>query len=518
MSINTKSKIGSSRFIEQEDTFVDDDDLGEYSDVEKLVQDPEREEQARNYINSRSHSQHVEADWQTRAMDYFYIILKPFMFVLFMVYWILKEPIIRTITFLTIVVSNVIVDPLLYLWSILPNTNRSPASVEKKKRFTEWCTGILVALFCILVVRQNYAYLNDYYHYVTSSSTPATYSSYELSKISKQLNLLEKTLKEHSKIISTLKTDTATHGDIIKQTQEQIMAQKQHYQEIKKGMDDQQKQLNTHRHSVNEEIKRILSDHESELFHAFLSSPELMDEFLRIHKPSIEAYVSNQINAFFEKHEKQGALMSKDTFMKLITGDNESNISLKDLVDSVLYQYHQDILNTPDFALASRGGRIIHSKTSPTYEDPIWYGQLRKAIGLTVQSHPPDMILLPQTHAGECWRMKGTNGHVRILLSEPIQVQGVTIEHPSANILLNDIQSAPRIMEFYGIRDLQNDSLNYLGRIEYNAFDKRSSVQTFKLIDSSDVFRAVLVKVKSNWGNNVHTDIYRIRIHGVPSH
>lgn len=494
------------------------DELGEYTEIEKLVQDPAREQFERDRISTQSSSaQQVPSmttndDWRANTVQLIFDGLRPIAFTIFLMYWTVKGFLIRFITFLSFLVSSMIVDPGLMLWDIIIPSTTKPAS---KKKLVQYCTTILIVLGVVLVVEK-----------YCLRSTPDR----DLSKIYKRLDNIEEKLKNQALLFKTTDRLDAHMQRVLKT----IDTHGHLHKDIEKRLEQQERQLQAQESRMNEEIKRLLSDqlpntilvntdnNQLELspqFYEFMQSPAFMETFIKNNKESMNKYLDGQMDLFFAKYEKEGALISKDTFMKLVTNDlatkNENNLDLQSLIDAELNKYHQDVLNTADFALASRGGRILYSQTSPTYESKAWYGQVRRAMGFIQPQHSPDMIISPNSNVGECWRMKGTHGKVTILLSEPIYIQTISVEHPSPLLVLNDIYSAPKVLEVYGLKDSHQ---SFLGRVEYNAFHKNSNVQTFSLnVHPTEVFQAVVVKIVSNWGNNVFTDIYRIRIHGIPS-
>ncbi|KAI9260408.1 UNC-like C-terminal-domain-containing protein [Helicostylum pulchrum] len=190
---------------------------------------------------------------------------------------------------------------------------------------------------------------------------------------------------------------------------------------------------------------------------------------------------------------------------------------VKTLIQSALEKYHQDVLNTADYALKSRQASILYSITSPTYyHSPAWQQSVFRFVGLVPNNNSPELAISPQTHVGECWSMEGNSGTLGIVLSEPITIDGITIEYPSQNMMKDDMQHAPRSIELLGIENFPKRprKMKSLGTIEYDVYGD-STVQTFK-IKPGDVYKAVQINVRSNWGSLNYTDIYRIRIHGQP--
>ncbi|KAG2187905.1 hypothetical protein INT44_000655 [Umbelopsis vinacea] len=197
------------------------------------------------------------------------------------------------------------------------------------------------------------------------------------------------------------------------------------------------------------------------------------------------------------------------------------------MIDEAILKYHQDYLALPDYALASSGARIIPRLTSPTYElEPTdnlkWL--IHKVIPFRDTS-PAITALYPDTNVGQCWPMVGNNGSIGILLSQPIKVTGVTIEHAGKQVLL-DRRSAPKNFALWGVYGEhlgqtadgalgdQSQHVIELTSGQYDAEDP-NAVQSFPVSPQKPT-RVVVIRVKDNWGHPDYTCLYRIRIHGEP--
>ncbi|KAI8641387.1 UNC-like C-terminal-domain-containing protein [Parasitella parasitica] len=578
----------------------DDDDFGVFKEVELLVRNPLEEKRQRQLVSQISNLSSVQNvptspkrkhnsflwsastvfDFQEgdKSMEKaiadsvalqdgehhnFYLILKPVVFILFMVFWIIKEPIIRTITFITMIVSTVVVDPLFYLWSRMPTNNRKKRipGTDIRRRFTHWCTASLLVVLMILATKYHYpgrsaipawaaTIRSNIQSSMPSVSTPASMNGLDrqhLKLINNEYQLLASRLdKFHSQFAEFTKGVDNKYAKLGADANNE-------YSKLWTAINNQQTQINALHDKLDSSLRKLFSakqhrqlpdsiliptdkDNRFELpasFYEHLHNADSWDQFLKQNKAAIDRYLEGQMDHFFQRQEKNGAIVSKDAFLSLITndlvkrlkgkkGDPTETLSLSQLVASAVEKYHQDMLDSADFALASRGGHIIFSKTSPTYESVSpWIQRLRKAAGLAVIAHPPELAIRPETHVGECWSMAGHSGRLGVLLSEPIMIQSVTIEHPSKNILLQHIDSAPKDIEIYGIRDYGNyghkEELVSLGRVYYDINNSAKPVQTFTVNSNpTESYRAVLFKIKSNWGNSDHTDLYRVRVHGVP--
>lgn len=533
-------------------------------------------------------NEHHQFDWQDKFIQSIYLILKPIVFLFFMIFWIVKEPVIRIVTFFTMVVSSVAVDPLLYAWSSVPiNQNWMPTS-ETRRKITHWCTALLL----LLLSASAFKYYNSDHslsealkNMLSSVEKPAFYNqSPDLSAINKRLAIVDHKLAEQSKqanneytkIWSTIKdyhNQFKDQQNQLKDSQHQLKDHQNQLKDYQNQFKDHQDQFNDHLKDSNEEYTRIWTAIEAEKaqlkelqhklghdlrqtieyqlpkmilvrtdedgkfelspqFYRYLQDASFWKNFLKQNKQAIHQYLAGEMTEFLEQQKKQGAVISKDAFMKLIAndlshyylhkqGNTDDSPSLNELIQAAVRTYHQDVLNTADFALESRGGRILHSKTSATYQPLSFLLQrLFKSLGLSIWEHPPELAIRANTNVGDCWTMAGSEGTLAILLSQPIHIQSVTIDHPSRELLLDGIHSAPKDLEFFGLSSYPPNDQFYtpLGSVRYDIENNSSNIQTFDLqIHPTQASRAVLVKVNTNWGNPDHTDIYRIRIHGLPA-
>lgn len=242
---------------------------------------------------------------------------------------------------------------------------------------------------------------------------------------------------------------------------------------------------------------------------------ELLDKQTQINqlKKSLEKIVVKEMNNL-ELDEND--IASLEQLFRGVSGSlNAQQIEL--LIQSALEKYHQDVLNAADYALISRDASILYSITSPTYyHSPAWQQSIFRFVGLVLDSNSPELAISPQTHVGKCWSMEGNNGTLGIVLSEPIMIDGITIEYPSRSLMKDNMQHAPQSIELLGIENYPKRprKMKSLGAIEYDV-SADATIQTFQ-IDSLDTYKAVQIKVHSNWGSLNYTDIYRIRIHGQP--
>ncbi|KAG0303452.1 hypothetical protein BGZ98_006643 [Dissophora globulifera] len=144
---------------------------------------------------------------------------------------------------------------------------------------------------------------------------------------------------------------------------------------------------------------------------------------------------------------------------------------IQDLIDEALEKYAADVLAKPDYALHSAGGRIIPEQTFTDFIQPVRtptrLGRLLLYLHL-ISEQPParqrrrtlsseeleavknhaEKAIQPDMHVGDCWAMQGNRGQIAVLLSKPIIVTDVSIEHVDPRVALDD-RSAPREMELW---------------------------------------------------------------------
>ncbi|XP_072454223.1 SUN domain-containing protein 3 isoform X2 [Notamacropus eugenii] len=186
------------------------------------------------------------------------------------------------------------------------------------------------------------------------------------------------------------------------------------------------------------------------------------------------------------------------------------------LVNYILKKLREDQVQMADYALKSAGASIVEAGTSESYRNDkaklYWHG-----IGFLSYEMPPDIILQPDVHPGNCWAFPGSEGHTVIKLARKIIPTAVTMEHISERISPSgSTASAPRDFSVYGLKDDYNGEEIFLGQFMYNN-KKGITVQTFKL-QNEDVGSLSYVKLKilNNWGHSKYTCLYRFRVHGKP--
>ncbi|POG65875.1 hypothetical protein GLOIN_2v1461927 [Rhizophagus irregularis DAOM 181602=DAOM 197198] len=202
-----------------------------------------------------------------------------------------------------------------------------------------------------------------------------------------------------------------------------------------------------------------------------------------------------------------------------------------------LLKYSQDKLNRRDFALHSGGAKIISKYTSKTYEQwpNEWYKKTLAYVtgkGIT-RGKPPVTAISHDTNVGQCWPLSGQEGQLAIFLDRKVFVTAVTYDHISKDIATDDVLSAPKDFEVWGIIDDgtvkidTNGELHlgssprhlYLGKFTYDI--NGLPIQTFEVPDHilkyNKPIRAIIMKIISNWGKPEYTCLYRFRVHGDPA-
>ncbi|KAJ7440102.1 hypothetical protein B0H11DRAFT_2253262 [Mycena galericulata] len=204
----------------------------------------------------------------------------------------------------------------------------------------------------------------------------------------------------------------------------------------------------------------------------------------------------------------------------------------------------------PDFALHSSGAAVIPSLTSPTYalrrstlHGRIWgYITGNGVLG----GRPPVTALHYDIHDGHCWPFAGSQGQLGVVLSAPVYIEDITIDHVAAAVAVNGRTSAPRDMEIWAMVEGQDNVAKLkawraentqrrdheparpkmlptfpeyirIASFQYNIHSP-NSIQTFPVdaeIKGLGIdFGVVVLMVKSNWGMDEYTCLYRVRVHG----
>ncbi|KAJ7126907.1 hypothetical protein C8R44DRAFT_779863 [Mycena epipterygia] len=229
---------------------------------------------------------------------------------------------------------------------------------------------------------------------------------------------------------------------------------------------------------------------------------------------------------------------------------------IADFVHKAVSMYGKDNIARQDFAMYSSGGVVIPSLTSPSYE--VRPSTLPgKLVGYVTGNgflfgRPPVTALHHDIHDGNCWSFHGSQGQLGVALATLVYIEDITIDHVAAENSINMRTSAPREMEVWAMVEGDDNlaklnawradkaqrrengesvedepvrpktlpkSLEYI-RIATFRYDVYSpnNIQTFpvdqEIKDLGIDFGIVVLMVKSNWGMEPYTCLYRMRVHG----
>ncbi|KAG1457928.1 hypothetical protein G6F56_006506 [Rhizopus delemar] len=455
-------------------------------------------------------------------------------FQFFMVYWIMKEPIIRTVTFFTMIVSALLVTPALYIFTKV--FNQGIPNSDKRRRITSMCTGALFLWLLYIAYPHVKPYIpKDYWKPISSTPGDLYAIQYRISKWEDRVNQLGDKQLNHqtlyddfsSKVNSEIQyikdqLGISTTEILQKATNQQgdIEAIVQQYHTLIRKLNDIENNLL----SVESKNREFISDSsQQKAIKSYVA--EEVKGFLS--QEEFKKYVSNELKGFVPQDVvKRYVLDELDKFVpqdvvKKYVSDELNWFIPQDMIKKYILDKLDELViqETADFALESRGARVIHWMTSKTFQPMApWLQATRRLLGLSSRVRTsPEMALQPQIYVGECWSMDGTRGDLGILLSEAIHVESITIDYPTPEIMNHNMSTAPRNIQVLGLKDYRNhpEMTTSLGLVQYD-IHKNQSAQIFELESKGGAFEAVLIKILSNWGNSLHTDLYRIRIHGNP--
>lgn len=236
------------------------------------------------------------------------------------------------------------------------------------------------------------------------------------------------------------------------------------------------------------------------------------------------------------------------------TGDGQDVTSLVEhLVEkSVAHHSQKDDIARVDFALNSAGAGVIPSLTSQTFnvQPKAFFGFIS---GAARYARSPVNALNHETQVGYCWPFFGSQGQLGVQLTDRVLITDVTIDHIAKEVA-HDLRTTPRQMEVWGLLEGRENREKY---VEFEAqrdqaradgadipdapeypsdlprsrdvryvpiasfmYDIHASnnIQTFPVRqDIQDLgidFGVVVLVVKSNWGSQSFTCLYRFRVHG----
>ncbi|NXL68595.1 SUN3 protein, partial [Chordeiles acutipennis] len=187
----------------------------------------------------------------------------------------------------------------------------------------------------------------------------------------------------------------------------------------------------------------------------------------------------------------------------------------QEIINQVLVKLEENQVPMPDYALKSSGAAIYRSRTSPSFRTPKAKVFLF-SLPLVDYVMSPEVILEPENQPGNCWPFPGSQGHVFIVLSEPVIPKAVTMDHVLGTTFHEDrTATAPKDFAVYGLKKEDEEQGTFLGQFTFLAALNPS--QTFQLKNElSGSVKYIRLQVLSNWGHPDYTCLYRFRVHGDP--
>lgn len=307
-------------------------------------------------------------------------------------------------------------------------------------------------------------------------------------------------------------------------------------------------------------------------------SPYSWQHFLEENERNLKSFVDIQQDDRWRRAGQEGVVVSRAYFLDVLKQEMRSlasdldgrlksmNISLQQvgsnlagkglsghaglaidqLVESAIERHSRDVLSRPDYSAYSSGARVDPFLTSTTYmhrpATPL--GRLASTLLGNIGSswsHPPAMALHQSISLGMCWAFPGASGQLAVSLSHPILLTDIALEHVHPDVA-HDVSSAPRELEVWAHigkdsvdayaaatdgasaggehrREPPADGYVHLMDVVYNVYAGESMVQTFPVPASFRRLNVpsdrVLLRFKTNWGNDRFTCIYRVRTMGV---
>lgn len=245
----------------------------------------------------------------------------------------------------------------------------------------------------------------------------------------------------------------------------------------------------------------------------------------------------------FSQHERESSANRGGPWSSRTRNISES--AVEHLVASAIHKHSLDVLARPDYAMYSSGARINPFLTSATYMHrptallPRLASRLLFNIG-TSWSHPPAVAIHPSNAVGMCWAFPGQAGQLSVKLSHAIVLTDVAIEHVHPDIA-HDATTAPKDLEIWAhigetfvdefeaqqqsaeseevvLRNAPAAGFVHVMDVTYNIYNDEQSVQSFAVPQSMRRLNVpvnqVVYRVRSNWGNEAFTCVYRVRAIG----
>lgn len=282
---------------------------------------------------------------------------------------------------------------------------------------------------------------------------------------------------------------------------------------------------------------------------------------------TVEGDVKEAIELSKTKVEpKSGTWWKGSSSPSTITIKSTDGQDVSSLIDQLVDKaVSKDGVAKPDYALYSAGGRVIPSLTTEPLEIRP-EGLFSQILGLlaaeeTVIGKPPVTALHHEIHDGQCWPFQGSDGQLGVVLSAPVFVSEISIDHvPKA--VASDLRSAPREMEVWGLVEGEDNLVKVKAWLERKEASRKEEAELFgEPLDGPDAgrdeippaslpsgapyirlasftydihapkhvqtfpireevaglgvdFGVVVLRVKSNWGRDEFTCLYRFRVHG----
>nr|XP_056704938.1 SUN domain-containing protein 3-like [Euleptes europaea] len=219
---------------------------------------------------------------------------------------------------------------------------------------------------------------------------------------------------------------------------------------------------------------------------------KMVVDHLHDHISGINKNISHSIKQILEESDIPGE--NKEQVVKMI------NLAIKKI--------YEDHVQMADWAQKTLGATIDKERTSESYKT-----ESMNICWFFCSAKPPETVLEPDVHPGNCWAFRGSEGHVVIKLPEKIYPLAVTVQHVAQAITPSEsIVAALKDFVVSGLDDGTGEE-TLLGIFMYD-IDKEP-IQTFQLQNQhSKQFLYIKFKILSNWGNQEFTCIYRLRVHG----
>lgn len=458
------------------------------------------------------------------------------LFWIFCVFWAIKEMAVYLITLVCVIVCAGLLNPVLLVLRFVGFRSLMPLQTpDLKPPFQDgsqgsggsrlWLVATLVAisflgLYCVSPVPLIQSASSASSSWLSRLSTTMPPSRTAESLDATTLNRLE--------TLETMVYELAEHmKQQDHQTEEQANSINYHLDQLKQ-------QLTQWSTKQSEYVESVLEKHSEKVDRAVASTT--LDWTARLeqreaqqeHISPVRTVSPDLINAlqplFVQKSESAPSWSlflhhHKDDLDRFIQGNMEKRLhkpgAIADTSDQIIEKWMDT--TSDDYAMVSRGATVLPQWTSPTFSPfSKWWWSKR------YYPSSPKIALTPGMHAGQCWPMKGDHGSLGIRLAKPIVVQAITVDHPNRAVLANQVSSAPKHMEVWGLTRLHDNTDNddnpsvFLGSFTFD-ITASTTRQTFDLDGASSLaFLGVIVRIRSNWGNTQHTCLYRISIHGTP--